>query len=137
MVSSCVVHDASEVVRRIPDLGIAVAVEAGACVVLDLGLVLACPAGCNRVPMYGEMGTMPVVLLCGVHPLLLMLHAKRVPDLVDHVAHVRVVLAPAEVERSVPDAHPRDVAGRAVDDVHLYENVVVRFGFLFLQHDAS
>lgn len=129
-------HDASEVVLRIPDLGITLAVEARAYVVLGLRLVLACPAGCNRVPIDGEMGTLPVVLLGGVRPLLLMPHAKRVPDLVDHVAQVRVVLAPAEVERGVPDAEPRDVAGIAVDDVHVYENVIVRFGCLLLQHDA-
>mmetsp|Transcript_124732 Transcript_124732/g.266162 ORF Transcript_124732/g.266162 Transcript_124732/m.266162 type:complete len:338 (+) Transcript_124732:546-1559(+) len=95
-------HDAVEVVIGITAVHISGAVIGRACVGRTVRCILSSHTACDVPPMDLQVRTVTVIPCGGIRALLLVVHAKSVADLVDHIPLMTHVAAPAQV-----DARPK------------------------------
>merc|ERR1719346_813788 len=108
-----VVHDAAKIVVGPTHLWIVLAIPRGAGVGRVVRSVLGRPPAGDLVPVHPQEGPVPVVPPCRIGPLLLVVQAKGVPNLVDDTARIAHVVAPTQVDPRASVPHPGEPA-RAV-----------------------
>ena len=90
-------HNAFKVIGCVAHLRIARSIIFGSSIDIVSRFVLGLPVAVNIIPEHREMRSFAIEVLRTIRSLLFVTHPQDVAKLMGHVAHVKIIIAPAQI----------------------------------------